>query len=488
MPTSTAKSDFAMSSDDDGNEDTFFANGNAGAQDGQSEQSDEFGYDGELEPLDDLDNVYNSDDVERGDGAISGHDVEHTHGNEHITDDFVAKEIQDRFGFVPRPQQIQCIRTLLVDQADIILYAKTSLGKSLIFQAAPLMYNPPRAALIIMPLKALEAQQRQTLTRIRGCRPFVLDGDSNSRESRKHIGQGEFTHGMRIYIDFESRNEERIYSHIIAVFTSPEIALSKDFKDDVLSKPSYSDRLCMVNIDELHLCSEWRKFRPKDSMPTLSLAANVGLMLFLIALSLGAVGMALPFGLGCAVAYGLYHQFRSDSGLHAINFGTYMLFVGVAMAITAFPVLCRIFTELKLQSQVGMIVLSVGVGNDAAGWALLALCVALVNAGSRTTALYVLLVAVGYVLFLVGAVRPALLWILRRTGSIQDGPTQSAVALTVLMTLASAFFTGIIGIHPIFGAVLVGLICPHDGGFAVKLTEKIVWPCSSCLSTLPYLA
>lgn len=70
--------------------------------------------------------------------------------------------------------------------------------------------------------------------------------------------------------------------------------------------------------------------------------------------------MALPFGLGCAVAYGLYHQFRSGSGLHAVNIGTYMLFVGVAMAITAFPVLCRILTELKLQSQVGVISFRLG--------------------------------------------------------------------------------------------------------------------------------
>lgn len=41
------------------------------------------------------------------------------------------------------------------------------------------------------------------------------------------------------------------------------------------------------------------------------------------------------------------------------------------------------------------------------------------------------------------------------------------------MTLTSAFFTGIIGIHLIFGAFLIGLICPHDGGFAIKLTKKI---------------
>ena len=53
-----------------------------------------------------------------------------------------------------------------------------------------------------------------------------------------------------------------------------------------------------------------------------------------IALSVGAAGMALPFGLGCAIAYGLYHQFRQDKGLVPISIGTYILFVGVAMAIT----------------------------------------------------------------------------------------------------------------------------------------------------------
>ncbi|MCJ1430415.1 K(+)/H(+) antiporter [Sticta canariensis] len=230
---------------------------------------------------------------------------------------------------------------------------------------------------------------------------------------------------------------------------------------------------------------------PTASMPTLTLAANLGLVLFLflvglevdlrlllsnwrVALSVGAAGMALPFGLGCAIAYGLYQQFRNDPSLVPIGFGTYMLFVGVAMAITAFPVLCRILTELKLlQTQVGIVVLSAGVGNDVVGWILLALCVALVNAGDGIVALYVLLTCVAYILFLVYAVRPVFLSLLKRSGSIQYGPTQTVVALTVLMMLASAFFTGIIGVHPIFGAFLVGLICPHDGGFAIKLTEKI---------------
>ncbi|KAK5012339.1 hypothetical protein LTR39_004199, partial [Cryomyces antarcticus] len=227
------------------------------------------------------------------------------------------------------------------------------------------------------------------------------------------------------------------------------------------------------------------------AMPNLTLVANLGLVLFLflvglevdlrylasnwkVALSVGAAGMALPFGLGCAIAWGLYNQFRNEPGTVHIGFGVYMLFIGIAMAITAFPVLCRILTELKLLSTpVGIVVLSAGVGNDVVGWILLALCVALVNTGTGLTALWVLLTCLGYILFLVFAVRPGFMWVLRKTGSLQDGPSQSVVALTLLIALTSSFFTGIIGVHPIFGAFLAGLICPHEGGFAIKVTEKI---------------
>ena len=90
---------------------------------------------------------------------------------------------------------------------------------------------------------------------------------------------------------------------------------------------------------------------PAASMPTLTLVANIGLVLFLflvglevdlrflvsnwrIALSVGALGMILPFGLGAAIAYGLYNQFRNEPGTTPIGLGVYTLFIGVAMAIT----------------------------------------------------------------------------------------------------------------------------------------------------------
>lgn len=136
--------------------------------------------------------------------------------------------------------------------------------------------------------------------------------------------------------------------------------------------------------------------------------------------------------------------------------------------------LCRILTELKLlMTPVGVIVLSAGVGNDVVGWILLALCVALVNAGTGLAALWVLLTCVGFMLFLIYAVRPVFIWFLRRSGALQDGPSQSIIALTLIIALGSAFFTGIIGVHPIFGAFMAGLICPHEGGFAIKVAEKI---------------
>ena len=90
---------------------------------------------------------------------------------------------------------------------------------------------------------------------------------------------------------------------------------------------------------------------PPVSLPPLTMAANLGLILFLflvglevdlrifklnwrVALSVSAAGMALPFGLGCAIAWGLYNQFRDEPGTVHISFGVYMLFIGVAMAIT----------------------------------------------------------------------------------------------------------------------------------------------------------
>ncbi|WWC63854.1 uncharacterized protein I303_106459 [Kwoniella dejecticola CBS 10117] len=227
---------------------------------------------------------------------------------------------------------------------------------------------------------------------------------------------------------------------------------------------------------------------PKASIPYLNLVANVGLVLFLFVMgvevdinvmkkngiacaAISIAGMIIPFGLGAAVAVPVYHNYVETD---KVSFGHFMLFIGVAMAITAFPVLCRILTSTKLlDTKVGVIVLAAGVGNDVVGWVLLALTLALVGSGTGATAVYVLLCAIGWAILLLWPIKKAFMWVVRRSGSLEHGPTPGIMTLILLIIFTSAFMTGIIGVHPIFGGFLAGLIIPHNGGFAIAIVEKI---------------
>ncbi|KAJ3798958.1 Sodium/hydrogen exchanger family-domain-containing protein [Lentinula aff. detonsa] len=227
---------------------------------------------------------------------------------------------------------------------------------------------------------------------------------------------------------------------------------------------------------------------PVSSWPMLTLTSNIGLVLFLFIIGLeidGSVikknfkasagisiaGLVIPLGLGAALGVGVYREFTDPS----VNFGYFLLFTAVAVGITAFPVLCRILTELKLlDTTVGVVTLAAGVGNDVVGWILLALTVALVNASSGLVALWVLLTAVGYVIFLMFPVKWGYRWLARKTGSLETGtPSTVMMTFTILLVFISAFFTDIIGIHPIFGGFLAGLIIPHTNGYGIAVTEKI---------------
>ena len=117
---------------------------------------------------------------------------------------------------------------------------------------------------------------------------------------------------------------------------------------------------------------------PAASLPMLNLTSTIGLVLFLFLVALeldlriikrnakaslviSAAGLILPLGLGAALGVPVYHQFINPE----INFGYFVLFTAVAIGITAFPVLCRILTELKLlDTTVGAVTLAAGVGND----------------------------------------------------------------------------------------------------------------------------
>lgn len=106
---------------------------------------------------------------------------------------------------------------------------------------------------------------------------------------------------------------------------------------------------------------------PTEAMPNLALVANIGLVLFLflvglevdlrflfsnwkVALSVSALGMILPFGLGVGIAYGLYNQFNDEPNIAPISFGIFALFIGIAMAITV----CRTTKAALLRRRLTM--------------------------------------------------------------------------------------------------------------------------------------
>ncbi|KAH9477822.1 K(+)/H(+) antiporter 1 [Psilocybe cubensis] len=198
---------------------------------------------------------------------------------------------------------------------------------------------------------------------------------------------------------------------------------------------------------------------PNEGMASLTLTSTIGLVLFLFLVGLeidtrllkrnafasstvSIAGLVIPLGLGAALGVAVYNQYVGPNA--GINFGHFLLFIAVAVGITAFPVLCRILTELKLlDTEVGLVTLSAGIGNDVVGWILLALTVALVNASSGLTALWVLLSSAGYTVFLLLPVKWAYVWLAKRTGSLEKG------------------------------GFLAGLIVPHDNGYSISIVEKI---------------
>ncbi|KAK6945882.1 Cation/H+ exchanger [Dillenia turbinata] len=220
---------------------------------------------------------------------------------------------------------------------------------------------------------------------------------------------------------------------------------------------------------------------PLRSVMVLETMANVGLLYFLFlvgvemdlsviwrtgrkALSVAIGGMVLPFLVGCSFSFLLHH-----SG----NERTFLLFLGVALSITAFPVLARILAELKLLStELGRIAMSAALINDICAWALLALAIALAeNHASSLASFWVIVSSVVFVLFCLFVVRPGINWLISRT---PEGENFSEFSIGLILTgvMVAGFIADAIGTHSVFGAFVFGLIIPN-GPLGATLIEKL---------------
>ncbi|CAN6351480.1 unnamed protein product [Urochloa humidicola] len=224
---------------------------------------------------------------------------------------------------------------------------------------------------------------------------------------------------------------------------------------------------------------------PKQSLTVLDTLANIGLLYFLFlvgleldlrairrtgssALVIAVAGISLPFIMGIGTSFVL-----ESTVARGVPMGPFLVFMGVALSITAFPVLARILAELKLlTTDLGRMAMSAAAVNDVVAWILLALAIALSGSGSPLVSLWVLLTGAGFVLAAFFLLRPVLAWMARR--SPEGEPVKELyICATLAMVLAAGFATDTIGIHALFGAFIVGIIVPKEGPFAGVLLEKV---------------
>ncbi|MFJ6215663.1 cation:proton antiporter [Streptomyces sp. NPDC092296] len=236
---------------------------------------------------------------------------------------------------------------------------------------------------------------------------------------------------------------------------------------------------------------------PPDVRPMLTTLGNLGvaLFMFLVGVELdyrllrgngrAAAGVSVgsivcAFGLGVLLAL---HLWNGHAVGHRLGF---LLFIGAAMSITAFPVLARILTDQGIQhTRVGALAMASAAVGDVVAWLLLA---AVLTFTGGQNSWHVLLV-VPYALAMVGVVRPLLGRLLaapeRGRADLERGAGERGIgagplcALTVLLLMSGALSEWF-GLHFIFGAFLAGAIVPRHGTEWLRAAirdrfETIIW-------------
>ena len=142
--------------------------------------------------------------------------------------------------------------------------------------------------------------------------------------------------------------------------------------------------------------------------------------------------------------------------------------MGVAMSITAFPVLARILTDRGLsKTELGVVALTCAAVNDVTAWCLLAVAVGAARA-AVSEAMATTLLVIAFILFMFFVAGPVAARLANRHEE-SDHPQQDAIAWTLIGMLVSAVIAEMIGIHAIFGAFLFGAILPPESQIARQL-------------------
>jgi K+:H+ antiporter len=202
---------------------------------------------------------------------------------------------------------------------------------------------------------------------------------------------------------------------------------------------------------------------PAEIIGALKVLAQLGLVMFMFligleldlgklrgqgrrAVAISQSSILAPILLGEGLALWLYPRF--GQGLDRVGF---TLFLGAAMAITAFPVLARVLQETGLyHTRIGVLTITCAAVDDVSAWCVLAVVVAVVKSTGFADAVWTLAFSLAFLVVMLVLVRPAL----RRLRGIP-------LWLAISVALLGAWVTEQIGIHAIFGAFMAGTVMPR---------------------------
>ena len=174
------------------------------------------------------------------------------------------------------------------------------------------------------------------------------------------------------------------------------------------------------------------------------------------ALIASVMGMVVPFGLGFGLGYFMPAEFLADPDSRLL----FSLFLATAMSISAMPVIAKILIDLDLTKRnIGLVILSAGVVDDTVGWLILSLIAAAATHGVVRIEDLGLTVAylVGFIVLTIFVLYP-FLRVAVRLATEHFKTTDTDLVLVIVTTFLCAAATERIGVHPVFGAFVAGIV------------------------------
>jgi Kef-type K+ transport system membrane component KefB len=215
---------------------------------------------------------------------------------------------------------------------------------------------------------------------------------------------------------------------------------------------------------------------PKVVIPVLNDFSQIAIVIFIFGvgyeLTWGSLGgkrralmiipvaaLLVPMLMGSGSVLLLRSLYREVGQPHAT--AAFVLFIGVALSITAFPVLASIVRERGLSRTIPGATATSSAGlMDVAAWLVLAWALLGTKQHSSVRWPWPLVLIVCFAAVLLGVVRPALRWWIRRPGSLMS----NQLPVAIVLALGCAWITSVLGLHPFFGGFLAGIAMPSRDG------------------------